>query len=157
MSCPSIGLLVHLVRKAATWELRDEYLLETVHHHSIQGIEMLDLTGDDIDEPVIESQSGGAGEADSSLQVFDLSHGRFEELLNTNSRLKDDQEVFTQTLDIGRTLQSHGQRFCFSKTVLFEKGTWFNPPRVSHPCYRRGYLLNSTQTGDPNRMLAPIQ
>jgi hypothetical protein len=40
MSCPSIGLLVHLVRNAADWEPRDKYLLETVHHYSILGIEM---------------------------------------------------------------------------------------------------------------------
>jgi hypothetical protein len=61
MSCPSIGLLVHLVRNAARWEPRDEYLLETVHHHSIRGIEMLDLTGDGADELVVESDFGGAG------------------------------------------------------------------------------------------------
>ncbi len=89
MSCPSIGLLVHLVRNAANWELRDEYLLETTHHHSLQGIEMLDLTGDGMDELVIESDFGGAGLWVSSIQVFELSQGHFQELLNTDSKLWD--------------------------------------------------------------------
>jgi hypothetical protein len=158
MSCPSIGLLVHLVRNAANWELRDEYLLETVHHHSIQGIEMLDLTGDGVDELVIESDFGGAGVWGSSMQVFDLSHGQFQELLNTNSELEDsDQEGFTQTLDIGATLRSHGQRFCFSKTTLFEKGKRFKSPIVSHPCYKRGYLTNTGASDRNAEMLAPVR
>lgn len=156
MSCPSIGLLVHLVRNVANWELRDEYLLETVHHHSIRGVEMLDLTGDGVDELVIESDFGGAGVWGSSMQVFDLSHGHFQELLNTDSELEDsDQEGFTQTLDIGATVRSHGQRFCFSKTTLFEKGRWFKPPQVSHPCYKRGYLIYTGASERNAEMLAP--
>jgi hypothetical protein len=157
MSCPSIGLLVHLVGNGADWKLRDEYLLETVHHHALQRIELLDLTADGLEELVIESDSGGAGELGSGLQVFDLSHGRFDEILNTDSRLEDsDQEGFMQILDIGRTLQSHGQRFCFSKTILFEKGKWFKPPRVAHPCYKRGYLVD-TGASERNKMLAPMR
>jgi hypothetical protein len=156
MSCPSIGLLVHLVRNAANWVPHDQYLLETVHHHSIQTLEMLDLTGDGVDELVVESNYGGAGDVDSSFQVFGLSHGRFDELLDTDSRVKDsDQETSIQVLDVGRTLQSHGQRFCFSKTILFEKGRWFNPPRVAHPCYKRGYGIDSIN-GSNAEMLAPM-
>jgi hypothetical protein len=157
MSCPSIGLLVHLVGNGAGWRLRDEYLLETVHHHSLQRIELLDLTGDGIEELVIESDWGGAGVIGSSLQVFDLSHGRFDEILDTESRLEDsDQEGFMQVLDIGRTLQTHGQRFCFSKTILFEKGKWSKTPRMAHPCYRRGYLVE-TGASERNKMLVPIR
>ena len=156
MSCPSIGLLVHLVRNAANWELRDEYLLETVHHHSIQGIRMLDLTGDGVDELVVESDFGGAGVGGTSVQVFDLNNGHFQELLNTDSALEDsDQEGFTQTLDIGATVRSRGQRFCFSKTTLFEKGRWFKSPQVSHPCYKRGYLIYTGASARTAEMLAP--
>ena len=158
MSCPSIGLLVHLVSNAGGWEPRDKHLLETVHHHSIQGIEMLDLTGNGADELVIESDFGGAGVGGSSFQVFDLSHGHFQELLNTTSELEDsDQEGSTQKLDLGQTLQSHGQRFCFTKTTLFEKGKWFKTPRVSHPCYKRGYLTDGGASERNADMLAPAR
>jgi hypothetical protein len=158
MSCPSIGLLVHLVRNAANWELRDEYLLETVHHHSMQGIEMQDLTGDGTDELVVESDFGGAGVSGSSMQVFDLSQGHFQEILNTDSELEDsDQEGLTQTLEIGATVRSHGQRFCFSKTTRFEKGKWFRSPQVSHPCYKRGYLVVTGASEHNAEMLAPLR
>ncbi len=159
ISCPSLGLLVHLVRTgAANWELRDEYLLETVHHHSMQRIELLDLTGDGPDELVIESEFGGAGVSASSMQVFDLSHGHFQELLNTESGLEDsDQEGFTQTLDIGATVRSNGQRFCFTKTTLFEKGKWFKSPQISHPCYKRGYLVDTGASERNAEMLAPLR
>ena len=158
MSCPSIGLLVHLVRNAAGWVPRDEYLLETVHHHSIHRIEMLDLTGDGVDELVVESDFGGAGVWGNIVQVFDLSHGHFQELLNIDSVLEDsDQEGFMQVLDVGRTLQSHGKRFCFSTTTLFEKGKWFKPPRVSHPCYKRGYLIETGASETNSEMLAPVR
>ena len=158
MSCPSIGLLVHLVRNAANWKLSNEYLLETVHHHSLQRIDLLDLTGHGVDELVIESNFGGPGTAGSSLQVFDLSHGRFEERLNTYSRLEsEDQEWYTQLLDIGRTMQSRGQRLCCSKTILCEKGKCFSPPRFVHPCYKRGDGVDSSKARDPDKVLAPLR
>jgi hypothetical protein len=50
MSCPSIGVLIRLTRKLADWEVRNEYLLETMHHHSVQMVQLLDLTGDGRDE-----------------------------------------------------------------------------------------------------------
>jgi hypothetical protein len=157
MSCPSLGLLVRLVRNSsAKWELRDEYLLETVHHSSLQRIELLDLTRDGVDDLVIESDFGGAGTRGSNLQVFDLSHARFDELLHTNSRLQYiDQDYYKQVLDTGRTLQSHGQRFCFSKTILIEKGKWFRPPRVARPCYKRGDGIDAWQAEYRKIMLAP--
>lgn len=81
MSCPSVGLLVHLKKNTADWAVEERYLLETVHHHSLQGIRLLDLTGEGADELVIESNSGGAGTAGSDLLVFDLSKGRLDEVL----------------------------------------------------------------------------
>jgi hypothetical protein len=112
LGCLSIGRLVHLVRNAAYWRRGDEYLLNTSHHSSLERIELPDLTGHGASELVIESDFGGAGTAGSTLQVFDLSHGRFEEVLNTDSRLQYfDQDSFTQVLDLRRTMRNHGQRF----------------------------------------------
>jgi hypothetical protein len=85
---------------------------------------------------VIESDFGGAGVAGSTLQIFDLSHGRFKELLSDNSRLQDGlEEGYTQVLDLERTRQSKGRRFCVTKALIFEKGKWFEPPRITHSCY----------------------
>ena len=157
MSCPSLGVLVHLVRNAASWKPRNEYLLQTVHHFSLQRIELLDLTGNGPAELVIESDLGGAGTGASSLQVFDLSRGRFEERLHTYSRFSYlNQDVYTQVLDIGRTRQSHGQRFCCSKTIRFEKGKWSEPPRIVHPCYQRGDGVDAGDVSFSRRMLAPL-
>jgi hypothetical protein len=157
-SCWSIGLLVRLVKNAATWEPRDKYLLDTVHHSSLQRIELLDLAGNGGNELVIESNFGGAGTVGSGLQVFDLSHGRIEEVLHENSRLEYmEEEGYSQVLDIERTRQDHAQRFCVTKTALFEKGEWFNPPRISHPCYKRGDGIDQDEVNLCKEMLAPLR
>jgi hypothetical protein len=155
MSCPSIGLLVHLVRNSADWEVRNKYLLETVHHHSVQMVQLLDLTGDGRDSLVVASQDGGAGEALSSLQVFDLSRGAFDELLHTNSLFDDGREVFKQALDIDRTRSSHGEQFCVSKTSLVHIGIALKPPRLTKPCYRRGQGVDPKDGTDD--WLAPLR
>ncbi len=79
MSCPSIGLLVHLVKNPVNWKVRDEYLLETSHHFALQRAGLIDLAGQGPHQLVIESDSGGAGTAAVNLKVFDLSPGRFED------------------------------------------------------------------------------
>jgi hypothetical protein len=158
MSCPSIGLPVHLVGNAGNWTPRHEYLLDTTHHFSLRRIEVLDLTGDGVDQHVIESEFGGAGTSGSSLQVFDLSRGRFDQSLHTESVLQyEKHDWYTQTLDIGRTLQSHGRQFCCSKTIRVEKGKWFNPPRVAHPCYKRGDGVDSGEARFSSTMLSPLR
>ena len=129
-------------------------MLETAHHSSLQRSELLDLTGDGVDELVVESDWGGAGTAGSSLQVFDLSHGSFEEVLNTQSRLEYmDQDVFTQVLDIRGTVRTRGQKFCVSKTTLFEDGKWFKPPRLTYPCYSRGDGIDAKADKARNELL----
>ena len=156
LSCLSIGLLVHLGRNAANWSAKERCLLEIVHHDSLPGIRLLNLTGEGADELVIESSSGGAGTVDSGLQVFDLSNGRLHEVLNTPSRMQYmTDDWYTQTLDVSRTRESQGQQFCFSKTTLFEGGKAFGPPRVTHPCYKRGDGVNSAEVRSRNKMLAP--
>ena len=158
MSCPSIGLLVHLFRDGAAWAAKDRYLLETVHHHSLQGIRLMDLTGRGAYDLVVESNSGGAGTAGSSLQIFDLNRGSFDEVVATESRMQYmTEDWYTQALDIGRTRASHGQQFCFSKTALFEDGKSFRPPRVTHPCYKQGEGIDSGEVTERNKMLAPVR
>jgi hypothetical protein len=97
MSCPSIGLLVHLHKQGGRWNVRDRYVLETVHHHAIQTIALVDLTGDAVDDLLVESNNGGAGVVAGSLQVFDLRRGYFEELLNSFSRLDSRGDDFAST------------------------------------------------------------
>lgn len=162
MSSLSVGRLVHLRRNAGKWDVGDQYLLETQHHHSLQRCELLDLTGHGADDLVIESDSGGAGEYDSSLQIFDLSHGGFEELVDTASRLDyrvevDGQDKYTQVLDIGRSRQTQGQQFCVTKTTMFENGKPFDPPRVTHPCYKRGDGIDAKDASFRKNMLAPLR
>ena len=119
---------------------------------------MVDLTGDGIHELVIESNFGGAGTYVVSLQIFDLSRGRFDELLNTISRLlRMTDDDYAQVLDIGRTLQSRGKRFCTVKTTLFEDGKWFSPPRVTRPCYKRGDGIDPKEVKLLNEMLTPLR
>ena len=157
LACSSIGLLVHLRRNAADWRVTDQYLLNTVHHFSLQRIQLLDLTGDGVDELVIDSDAGGAGTADSSLQVFDLTGGHFEEVLNTMSRMEqEDQAGYTQVLDVNRTRQSNGSLFCVTKTTLFEKGKWLSPQRVTRPCYKRGDGVDAKEIKDRNKLLGPV-
>jgi len=157
-SCPSIGLLAHLVRNAEKWDARDEYLLETTHHDSLQRIDVLDFAGDGAHELLIESKYGGAGMAASSLQVFDLRRGRFEELLNVDSRLQYwGESSYTQALDMERTRQSHGQQFCFTKSTTFEQGDEAQTPRVTNPCYGIGEGVDFTAAADRNKRLAPAQ
>ena len=153
MSCPSLGLLVHLIRENGDWAAKAQYLLETVHHHAIYGIRLMDLTGRGSEELVIESGFGGAGESDSSLQVFDLSRGRFDEVLATESWMSSWQ-TYTQVLDVDRTRANRGRLFCFSKTTYLEMEKTFRPPRITHPCYKRGEGVDSMQE---NKLLTPVR
>jgi hypothetical protein len=115
-ACWSIGLLVHLVRTASGWSVQDRELLELVHHSSLPEVRMVDLTGDGFDELIVESNTGGAGAAETNMHVFDLGRGAFAEILNAHAFLADqDQDGYKQKLDIGRTLASRGAKFCFMK------------------------------------------
>lgn len=59
MAYLSLGLLVHLIKNGAHWDVHDRFLLETTHHHSLQRVELLDLRGDGIVDLVIESDLEG--------------------------------------------------------------------------------------------------
>lgn len=156
-SCWSIGLLVHLVKNADNWRVRDQYLLDTQHHSSLRRVDLLDLTGQGADELVVASDVGGAGNAGSILSVFSLSSGSFEESLDTETRFEYiERDHYTQALDVNRTRQRGGKEPCFLKTALYEEGEWFHPPLVTHPCYlsREGEVFEGV--AERNKMLVPL-
>ena len=155
LSCASIGLLAHIAPERRVGAM---YLLETMHHWSLQKVELIDLTGSGLEKLVIESDFGGAGSVGGTLQVFDLSYGRFEELLNTASRIQYmDEEGFTQSLDYDRTLRLNGRHFCCAKTTLFEHGKWFRTSRVTYPCYDRGFGVDPEDVRARQEMLKPVR
>jgi hypothetical protein len=156
LACPSIGLLAHIVKVGADWTVKERYLMETVHHSSIQSMRLLNLTGTGVDDLVIASNSGGPGAIQSELKVFDLRQGRFEELLDKDSReqyMTDDW--YTQSLDVERTRESHGQQFCFTKRTRVEGGVIFRSVRVTQPCYKRDDDVDEKESAMRNKMLAP--
>ena len=156
MSCPSIGVLAHIVRNSANWTVKEKYLLETVHHNSLQGIRLIDGRGKSADQLVVESDWGGGGTIGSTLYAFDLRQGRFDEVLETESRLQSvNGDRYTQMLDLGRTGESHSQLFCFVKTASEEEGKAFDPPHVTHPCYKRGEGVDANKASERNQMLEP--
>jgi len=157
MACPSIGLLVQLANVDGTWTVRDQYLLETMHHFSLQAIRMLDL-GAGVDELIIESDSGGAGTWDSNFLIFDLRQPKFHEIFRTTSRLSRwTDDMYKEVLDVSKTVRRRGERFCFTKTTMIEAEETFRPPRITRPCYRPDEGDNNEMESDErNKMLAPL-
>jgi hypothetical protein len=157
MACPSIGLLVQLAIVDGTWRARDQYLLETEHHFSVQSIRMLDLNGDGVDELFVESDFGGAETWGTNLTVFDLTQAKFEEIFSTTSRISfSTDDEYKQVLDVPRTLQQRGERFCFTKTTMIEATEAFRPPRITKPCYRSDEGEEHKDAEERNKMLAPF-
>jgi hypothetical protein len=158
LCCSSIGLLVHLAGAGENWQVRGEYLLETRHHSSLRSIRLTDLTGKGANDLIVESDAGGGATAEIILKIFDLSRGRFEEILDQHSYLEEyvTEQGYSQAFDLRRTLLSHGTQFCFEKTLRFENGRWFTPPRVSHPCYKRGAGVDPKDSAERNEWLAPL-
>jgi hypothetical protein len=157
-SCSSIGLLVQLKRTGEHWAVCDQYLLETAHHESLQRAELLDLVGDGVADLVVESNYGSAGMVGSSLRVFDLRRGQFEELLDVDSRSEFwGQSSYTQVLNIERTRQSGAQQFCFTKADLLLAGKPRQTPRVTAPCYEIGEGVDLRSAGERNKTLEPVR
>lgn len=156
-SCPSIGLIVHVANDSMKWRVKERFLLETVHHHSLQRVELIDLTGSGVYDLVIESAWGGAGVAGSSLQIFDLSREHLDEVLNEESRVQNfPDETYAQVLDIDRTLQARGRRFYVKRTILYEHGKPLRPPHVMKLSYKRGDGVEPYERQAQHEMLAPI-
>jgi hypothetical protein len=115
-----------------------EFTLETIHHSAIHEIQWVDLSGDGVEELIVESNSGGAGTFGVGFWAFDLKGGNFMRRFKTTSLLSETIEgnEFTQTLNIDRTRETGGTKFCFTKTTYVEKAVRFRKPRVTHPCYK---------------------
>jgi hypothetical protein len=139
-SCPSIGALFRLAPAGANLEVKERYLLDTAHHDKIAGIAWFNLTGSGYEELVVESSAAGLDEFRSDLHIFNLTFGRFDELLSVPSRLYDsaNADVWTQAVDVSGSLQRHGAEFCFAKTLFAREHRWFPSPEVSQVCYARG-------------------
>jgi hypothetical protein len=155
MACPSIGLLVQLANVAGKWEVRDRYLLETMHHVSLKTIRMLDL-GAGGDELVIESDFGGADTWGTNLMVFHPGP-KIEQVFETTSQIvyKTD-EMFTQALDLPKTIELDGKQVCFTKTAMFENGQPLNPVSVSLICYKLDAEIDRKESEERNKKLAPF-
>lgn len=139
-SCPSLAGLFRVVPGAKQWRVDDQFPLDADHHHHLEGLQFLNLTGESQPELVVESDSGDVARFQSDLHILMLEHQRFQEMLNVPSRfhwnVRGDQ--WTQQLDTARTLESRGEQFCFDKTQWAEKHRRFSVPEVTHPCYVRG-------------------
>jgi hypothetical protein len=137
MSCLSIGMLAHLSRRHDKLAPTEQLVMDTTHHYAITGVQLVDLTGDGIEELVVESNNGGGGAHFSEMHIVDLSRGRIKEVLVENSRVRtwhDDPEEYTLTLDVARSRQRKGTNVCFVKTAFMENGQKFTRPRVSNVC-----------------------
>ena len=68
------------------------------------------------------------------------ARGHFQELLNVPSRFRDNlkAEQWIQILDVARTREDAGGRFCFVKTVYAAAHRRLATPLVTEPCYAPG-------------------
>lgn len=155
MACPSIGLLVQLANVAGNWEVRDRYLLETTHHFSLQTVRMTDLGGGGPDHLVVESDFGGADTWGTNLMVF-RPGPKIEQIFETTSQIiYKTEEMFTQVLDLPRTIDLDGKQICFTKTAMFENGLPLSPVVVSHVCYKLDAEIDRQASQERNKLLAP--
>jgi hypothetical protein len=143
LACPSVAVVARLDKQGDSWTLGERSVLETTHHWAVQRVELLDLAGTGADYLLVESDFGGAGAVFSSLELFDLSHRKLEEVLNTESRaVYVDSDLFTRVIDIAATRAAHAATFCTTKTALMESGHKLNPPRILRECLPRGSGVN---------------
>jgi hypothetical protein len=154
--CWSVGFLARMEDIGGQWKVQERYSLNAHHQSMLMSVRLLDLTGDGVDELVVEPNFGGAGTWGSSLQIFDLSHSRFEEILYAVSRISQGiDEMYTQALDVPKTIKQGGAQFCFTKTTMFEGGKPAIPIRITKPCYKRGEGVDGKQSDERNKMLKP--
>jgi hypothetical protein len=155
MSCLSIGLLAHISFKGKAWKVEDQFLLATNHHSSIQSARLLNPNGAGRQSLLVESSLGGAGVFASSLQIFDLTGGKYSEVLHLASRVEAEDEILTQ-LDLNRTAKFQGTGFCFVRTTLAEKGIPIRPPKVDQVCEQKRTGVDAAANADRNQMLNPL-
>lgn len=138
MSCPAITRAHSLESSGGQWRLTGSVTFDTVHHWGVESIRFLDLTGDGIDEFVVESDGGGAQTFLSAYHVFDLKESKLKlrstALAIVVSTLDGDQ--FVQHFDVPRSRESGGKRICFTKTTYMVEGKKLSKPRITYPCYK---------------------
>jgi hypothetical protein len=143
LACPSVAVTVRLEKAGNTWVAVDRHVFEMMHHGSIQRVSLLDLAGTGSNYLLVESDFGGAEALLSSLELFDLSRGRLDEVLRTESRaVYLSSDLFTRTIDDEATRATRGAKFCTINTTLKEDGQGFRPPRISRECVPRGSGVN---------------
>jgi hypothetical protein len=144
MSCSSIARFVLLRKDGTNWLSADEVDPDTTHHNGIQSLEFRDIDGDDNEEFIVESDSGGGGVHTANLTVFDISKMTLLPLISIVSRNYtnlENEERSALTLDVARTVGKKGREFCFTKKTYQSNGQWVSPPRVNHPCYSKAARL----------------
>jgi hypothetical protein len=152
MACPSIGMLVHL----ENGRVRDRYLLETTHHISLKTVRMLNLNGGTADQLVIESDFGGAEAWGTNFVAFNLN-AKFEPIFEITSQISSaTDDMFTQSLDVGATVQLRGTQFCFTKTTMIENGIAYAPVRQTRICYKPDDEFVKTEAEERDKLLAPL-
>jgi len=156
MACPSIGLLVHLASSNNKWEVKDRYLLETMHHYSLKTVRMLDLTGENTRQLIVESDFGGVDAWGTNFLVFDAG-AKLEPSFEVTSQIAaSTDDMFTQTIDLPATFQQAGAQYCFSKTIMIESGIAYAPARSGKICYKPNDDTERKDAEQRNKLLAPI-
>jgi len=154
--CPTIGLLAHLSRRGQTWVLVEGRLVEPDHHWSLASASLADVTGDGVEEFLLESNLTGGGASGTFLQIFDLSGRRLREILATDSRVDTVGDRYAQTLDPIRSAESGGKSVCFELTVYVKNAKIYTKPRVTHECYPTGTGVDEKQAQMLNEQLRPL-
>ena len=128
------------------------------HHSAVQRLELIDLGNTGLPDLVVESNSGGGGTSGSTLQIFSLADGKFDEVLRTEARMEDGiDERYAQELDVAGTRVERGRRFRTIKTTYLEKGNWFRKPRVTIEFYERGSGVDRQSGGYSQQKPAPLK
>jgi hypothetical protein len=145
---------VQLVNVKGAWEVRDRYLLETMHHFSLKTVRVLNLNGSG-DQLAIESDFGGAEMWGTNFLIFTLG-AKLERIFETTSQISYmTKDRFTQEFDVPGTVELGGSQFCFTKTTMFEDGILFKPARVGKVCYKLSEDRDK-ESEERNKMLAPL-
>jgi hypothetical protein len=153
--CPTIGMIVHLSRRGAVWQVLERRLVEPDHHWAFAAVNLADVTEDGVAELLVETQLGGGGGTGTLLQIFDLSGRSLRQILATDSRADTPGDRYSQVLDVARSSASSGRSVCFELTVFVRGGRVYSKPRVSQECYPRGMGVDEKQARSINRGLRP--
>ena len=156
-ACPTIGLLAHLSRHRTVWNAVERKLVDPDHHWSFAGVQLADVTGDGIEDLIVETNLTGGGTTGTVLQVFDLSGRSLRQILRTNSRVSYmAADRYSQVLDVPASAAEHGRRICFALTQYVRDGKVYSKPHVTQECYPAGTGVDDKEGESLNLLLRPI-